>query len=156
MRSMLIGVVAVGLTCGSASAQYIDQRQLAQIRALVVTSDFTIGEGADQCLPSGDAMKTTAELILRRSGVHVGFSSELGRTALLEIGAVVVFTGGATCSIAHSVDVLRPSANSYYLLYHSMGVMVRGTARDPRGSYRSTVVERVEEIANEILKARED
>ncbi len=151
-------VVLIVALCAPAAparaANYINSQLLAGVESLAVIASHAVAGGAENCLPDEAEVRTAVELVLRRSGIGVGADRVPGR-ALLELSASVLRPTERTCAIGYSVRVLRPDPVGFYLAYSAIGVVSAGNLADPPGYYRSTVIPLVEEVANEILKARD-
>ena len=70
MKTLVAAIIAIGLCFAAtgASANYFSLNQLPKVEAIKVVVQPGVTGG---CLGNPDALKTEAELVLRRSGIKV-------------------------------------------------------------------------------------
>ena len=139
-------------------------------------------EDGTTCKPDAEALTTEAELILRRSGITVDDDAKLYRAASdvlisdtsteeerrqarilyphsLSIGTASVYVGGR-CAVSYSIELARSEVTVLgpivRAIYFNSGGVWSGPSNAVSSSIRETVRSSITELANEILKARQE
>ena len=156
----LVGLTTIWLCalCGTASA---NQDELRLVGSVFVNVEDKVVDG---CLPHPKALKDTAELILRRSGIAVSDSLS-SATSVLNLGALgwarrVEGVVTDTCDAALDVSLFRyaaaPEGHVAKITGYGSTLLQSGFAKpEMQAQLRNSVSEAVTEIANEILKTRQ-
>lgn len=162
-----VSLVAFGIIlglCGGAFAKgsYQSDDELGLVKSvLVVVEDNT----KDGCLPQPNALKTEAELILRRSGIAV---VEQRTGTYGEYTLVITPFGfetysrseqGLGCTVNLGVELWRvgkaPEGHGVVMeAYVIGGILVGGDGEAMADRLRTATNEFVTDLANEILKSR--
>ena len=138
-----------------ASGQYTSAMQLSKVSAIHVYVEDSVD--ADDCLSNPDTLQTEAELVLRRSGIAVTYGLD---SHSFSISIVGYQTRSSLCVVSYRVqlwksEVLRDTTIGIVESFSRSGVMT-GPHTDMQDRLRSRVNEYTTELANEILKARQD
>jgi len=157
-KLVALSTVLLCALCGTASA---NQDELRLVERVFVNVEDKVVDG---CLPHPRALKDTAELILRRSGITVS-DDVSASTNVLNLGALgwarrVEGVVTDTCDAALDVSLFRyvaaPEGHVAKISAYGSTLLQSGFAKpDMQAQLRNSVTEAVTEIANEILKARQ-
>lgn len=135
---------------------FLDAARLAKVVAINVIVEDLVKDG---CLPRPDALKSEAELILRRSGIQVLDDAQRDRETLVLSPLGNVLSGGSDiCVVTLEVNLVRYE----YLSDESSGLVMRfastglnwGPKAGSQERLRTVVNKIVTDLTNEILKAR--
>ncbi len=148
----LIVALAAFSTSAFAEGQYQDEEELRLVRVISVQVYDVVRGG---CLSNPDALKTEAELVLRRSGFSI---ADTGFRLYLEPNGFEIGQRG-WCLVALEVDLVRwvltPEGHYALAIAYEKSVLFSGLSKPETQEYlRDTVSEFVSDLANEILKAQ--
>lgn len=148
--ALVLGVALIATT--PASAQYASKNQLANVTAVNV---FVGDDVKDGCLPQPNALKTEAELILRRSGIKIAEDSLTIHTLSISIVGFAI-NGGCSASVGTQLYKFEHLANgtSGLVEAYSFSGILAGSKSGFQQQLRTDINQRVTSLANEILKAR--
>ena len=158
IKAIAFAVFVFGLFASfSASAYFYSEDQLPYVEEVVVSVADDVRDG---CLPQPTTLKTEAELILRRSGIKV-LDEETPRSHKLLINPIGQLTSnGISCFGGQMIQIFR-----WEKLFNGTAGLVLSSNRTttlvgPKSGFgqylREDVNEAVSELANEILKARQN
>lgn len=156
---LIATVSAVVLICLATSPATSSNGYPEQLRKVKTVSVFVEDGVKGGCLPNPNVLKTEAELILRRSGVKVKAELDLWEHNLY-INVAGGPRPGTSCAALLSIElirneVLRDGTIGAVLAYGSGGVLTGGKSGFQQ-FLRETVNEYISDLANEILKARQE
>ncbi len=154
-----LSTVLLCALCGAASANQDELRLVS--RVYVDVEDKVV----DRCLPHPKALKDTAELILRRSGIAVSETLDAA-THVLNVGALgwarrYEGVDSGLCDSALDVSLFRfataPEGHTAKINAYGTTMLQSGYEKPAmQAQLRYSVSEAVTELANEILKSRQE
>ena len=140
-----------------ALAQLVDSALLAGVSSVFV--DPSLAGPASECVDE-DALRASAELILRRSGIPVvGPRNPQAHVYELSVTSVPTMPGGYGCAVAFSFELWKreplrdQAATGIVLSFVRSGIVVRGSSNDMREELWGLTNRHTTTLANEILRA---
>ena len=155
ISTTLAAVMLVISTPERTSGQYTSAMQLSKVLAIQVSVYDSVD--ADDCLSNPNTLQTEAELVLRRSGITVADRLDSHSLAISIFGYQ---TPSDLCIVSYRVQLWKSE-----LLYdNTLGIVesflragvMSGPHSDMQDRLRSRINEYATELANEVLKARQN
>ena len=161
MRRLVLAALLAFLSVQPALAQLGDSVLLGGVSSVFIDPALSLVGRAHECADE-EALRASAELILRRSGITVvGPGDPQAHVFELAVTGVSSTRGGSVCVVAYTFELwkretlLSQAATGIVVSFARSGIVVRGSAYDMHEVLRQLTNSHTTTLANEILKARQ-